>query len=172
MDDTQGFDYQTIVQDALRQAVRRVLGEVAERGMPGEHHFYIGFRTDAPGIVLPRGLRQQYPEAMTVILQNQYWDLEVGEESFSVSLSFNGARQRLTVPFAALTRFVDPSAKFGLSFEREGEAEAGEETSAERFQRSRTNSAEMAPTEASPGRSELASKTPGEVVPFDPSRRR
>jgi len=162
LDTSEGFDYQKIVQDALRDAVRRILSTVAERGLPGEHYFYVGFRTDEPGVEMPRGLREQYPREMTVILQNQFWNLEVEPESFSVSLSFNGRRERLTVPFAALTAFVDPSAEFGLRFDGEGEAAATDGKGAE--------PAHGAERPAPSG--ELGGDKGGEVVPFDPRRKR
>jgi uncharacterized protein len=112
-----GIDYQRFVEDALRDAVRRLLAEVAEQGFPGDHHFYIGFRTGHPGVTMPRSLRDLYPEEMTIILQHQFWNLEVSADLFSVELSFNASRQRLHVPFAALTMFADPSAEFALRFE-------------------------------------------------------
>jgi hypothetical protein len=114
---TETLDYAGFLQDALRDMVRRVLEHVAEEGMPGEHHFFIGFRTDHPEVRMPAFLRDQYPEEIRIILQNQFWDLEVDEEAFSVSLSFAAARQRLTVPFAALTEFRDPAANLLLAFE-------------------------------------------------------
>ncbi len=190
MDSSEGFDYQEIVRAALRDAVRRVLAEVAERGLPGEHFFYIGFRTDAPGVEIPRGLREKYREKMTVILQNQYWGLEVGAESFSVSLAFNGARQRLTIPFAALTEFVDPSAEFGLRFDGETETEepaagggakaarrpSGQTSGRSSGQPSEKHAARGASsgdsTKETPDVSPPATEKGGEVVPFDPSRRR
>jgi hypothetical protein len=114
---TETLDYAGFLQDALRDMVRRVLEHVAENGIPGEHHFYIGFRTDHPDVRMPAFLRDQYPEEIRIILQNQFWDLEVDEEAFSVSLSFAAARQRMTVPFAALTEFRDPAANLLLAFE-------------------------------------------------------
>jgi uncharacterized protein len=116
-DTTDILDYAGFLQDALRDMVRRVLEHVAEEGMPGEHHFFIGFRTDHPDVRMPAFLRDQYPEEIRIILQNQFWDLEVDEDAFSVSLSFAAARQRLTVPFAALTEFRDPAANLLLAFE-------------------------------------------------------
>lgn len=110
------IDYQHLVDDALRGVVRRLLAEVAERGLPGEHYFYIGFRTGHPGVVMPRSLRDLYPEEMSLILQHQFWNLAVEGESFSVELSFSGSRRRLEVPLAALTLFADPSAEFALRF--------------------------------------------------------
>jgi hypothetical protein len=111
------LDYAGFLQDALRDMVRRVLDHVAENGIPGEHHFFIGFRTDHPDVRIPGFLRDQYPEEIRIVLQNQFWDLEVDEEAFSVSLSFAAARQRLIVPFAALTEFRDPTANLLLAFE-------------------------------------------------------
>ena len=86
-------------------------------GLPGDHHFYVGFRTDASGVVLPPQLLAKYPEEMTIVLQHQFWGLEIGDEAFSVSLSFSGRVERLTIPFAAIVSFADPSVKFGLQFE-------------------------------------------------------
>jgi uncharacterized protein len=111
------IDYQQRVQDALRAMVARLLAEVAEEGLPGENYFYLAFRTHHPGVRMPGWLRDLHPEELNVVLQNQFWDLEVGPDAFSVTLSFNGARQRLTVPFAALTAFLDPVASFGLRFD-------------------------------------------------------
>ncbi len=111
------IDYPAILQDALRDAVRRVLEQVAEFGLPGEHHLFIGFRTDYPGVQVPRVLRNQHPKEVTIILQHQYWGLNVTAESFSVVLAFGGSKQQLIVPFAALTAFADPSADFGLRFD-------------------------------------------------------
>ncbi len=151
--DPDKIDYPAILQDALRDAVRRVLEQVAEHGLPGEHHFYIGFRTNAPGVEVPSFVRAQYPEEMRIILQHQFWGLTVTPEAFSVLLNFGGSRQRLTVPFAALTMFVDPSADFGLPFGIAPEAGAAAEPAAE---------------ETPP---EAEAERPG-VIRFDPSRRR
>lgn len=116
---TDTLDYAGFFQDALRDMVRRVLAHVAENGLPGEHHFFIGFRTRHPDVRMPGFLRDQYPEEIRIILQNQFWDLEVDEVAFSVSLTFAAARQRLTVPFAALTEFRDPVANLLLAFDPE-----------------------------------------------------
>ena len=151
--DPDKIDYPAILQDALRDAVRRVLEQVAEHGLPGEHHFYIGFRTNAPGVEVPRHLRAQYPEEIRIVLQHQFWGLEVTPEAFSVLLNFGGSRQRLTVPFAALTMFADPSANFGLPFGTVPETGAVPEPAAE---------------EAPP---ETEAERPG-VIRFDPKRRR
>ncbi|HVT59921.1 MAG TPA: ClpXP protease specificity-enhancing factor SspB [Thermoanaerobaculia bacterium] len=124
MTDEDRIDYQKVVEDALRGAVRRVLAVAAARGLPGKHHFYLAFRTSHPGVQIPSALRDLHPEEMTIVLENQYWNLEVEDDRFSVELSFGGTRRTLTVPFAALTAFADPSAEFGLRFQ--GAAAAAE----------------------------------------------
>ena len=115
--------YERLVEDALRGVVRQALEEVAARGLPGEHHFYITFRTSDPGVVMPEHLRTKYPQDMTIVLQNQFWGLEVGDTAFAVTLSFNDQHERMTVPFASISGFADPAVKFGLQFEM-GEPEA------------------------------------------------
>lgn len=106
--------YDRMVQTALRGVVREALAQVAEHGLPSGHHFLITFRTDHPEAQLPDHIRAQHPVEMTIVLQHQFWGLEVGEESFSVTLSFRKVHERITVPFTALTRFVDPPVNFGL----------------------------------------------------------
>jgi hypothetical protein len=118
------FHYDALVDDALRSVVRRVLTQVAEKGLPGSHHFYISFRSTDPGVELPDYLRAKYPEEMTIVLQHQYWDLVIGEESFEVTVSFNKQQEHIKVPFAALSAFVDPSVRFGLQFDRKDKAAA------------------------------------------------
>ncbi len=115
--------YDLLAQEALRGVVRSVLADVARNGLPGEHHFFIAFDTTAPGVRISNRLRESYPEEMTVVLQHQFWDLEVTETGFSVSLSFNGIPERLVVPYSSIKGFLDPSVQFGLQFES-GEADA------------------------------------------------
>ncbi len=109
--------YDLLAQEALRGVVRRVLEDVARTGVPGEHHFYISFNTEFPGVRISPRLREKYPEEMTVILQHQFWDLIVSEHAFEVGLSFSNVPEKLYVPFDAITGFFDPSVKFGLKFE-------------------------------------------------------
>ena len=118
------FHYDALVDDALRSVVRRVLTQVAAKGLPGSHHFYISFRSTDPGVELPEYLRAKYPEEMTIVLQHQYWDLVIGEEFFEVTVSFNKQQEHIKVPFAALSAFVDPSVRFGLQFDRKEKAAA------------------------------------------------
>ncbi len=116
------FHYDALVDDALRSVVRRVLTQVAETGLPGSHHFYISFRSGDPGVELPEYLRAKYPEEMTIVLQHQYWDLILHDDWFEVTVSFNKQQERIKVPFAALSAFVDPSVRFGLQFDRRDKA--------------------------------------------------
>lgn len=111
--------YDAIVQEALRAVVGRVLGEIVASGsqLPGNHHFYITFKTAAPGVSIPRSLSERFPDEMTIVLQNKFWDLKVEEDLFSVGLSFNQIPATLVVPYAAITQFVDPAVDFGLQFQ-------------------------------------------------------
>jgi uncharacterized protein len=109
--------YDVLAQAALRGVLRTVLTDVAKKGLPGEHHFKITFNTGAPGVKLSDRMRGQYPEAMTVVLQHQFWDLVVTDDAFEVGLSFGGVPERIAVPFDAVTAFFDPAVQFGLQFE-------------------------------------------------------
>jgi len=111
------FDYPEMVETALRGVVREALARTAREGLRGAHYFYVSFRTDAPGVALPHYLLDKYPEEMTIVLQHQFWGLEVGDHEFSVTVSFQNRPEQLTIPFAAVTSFADPSVKFGLQFE-------------------------------------------------------
>ena len=110
--------YDGWAQEAMRGVAIRALQFAGENGMPGQHHFYVSFRTDHPGVTIPTRLLAQYPEEMTIVLQHQFWDLRVDEKEgfFSVGLSFGGIASTLVIPFAALTAFADPHAQFGLRF--------------------------------------------------------
>ena len=119
------LDYARLVRDALHDVPRQALRLAASEGLPGDHHFYLTFRTTHPGVAISPGLRARHPRDMTIVLQHQFWDLAVGEDAFSVTLRFGAASERLHVPFAALLAFADPSAQFGLHFEP-GEEEAAE----------------------------------------------
>ena len=110
------FQYEKMVEAALRGVVRDALKRAAREGLRSAHHFYIGFDTQMPGVAIPDALRSHYPETMTIVLQHQFWDLEVGEEAFSVTLSFQKQLERLTIPFAAVRSFADPSVNFALEF--------------------------------------------------------
>jgi hypothetical protein len=109
--------YDLLAQEALRSVVRKVLTDVTQNGLPGEHHFYIAFDTNYPGVRLSQRLREQYPNEMTVVLQHQFWDLSVSDHAFEVGLSFGNVPERLGIPFDAIKGFFDPSVQFGLQFE-------------------------------------------------------
>ncbi|MBE1236837.1 hypothetical protein IHV25_04120 [Phaeovibrio sulfidiphilus] len=110
------FAYDQMVENALRGVVREALSITEKQGLPGFNHFYITFRTDHPGVLLPTRLKATHPHTMTIVLQNQFWDLSVYDEAFGVVLSFSGRREHLTIPFDSITAFVDPHANFGLQF--------------------------------------------------------
>ena len=110
--------YDEIVQEALRAVVGRVLGSVAENGgLPGDHHFYITFKTQAPGVNIPQRLIERFPDEMTIVMQNRYWDLLVDDTGFSIGLSFNQVPSKLVIPYSAVTGFHDPSVNFELRFQ-------------------------------------------------------
>ncbi|RYE81816.1 MAG: hypothetical protein EOP19_17755 [Hyphomicrobiales bacterium] len=116
--------YDILAQEALRGVVRKVLSEVVKTGLPGEHHFFISFVTRAPGVRMSQRLLEQYDKEMTIVLQNQYWDLKVNEVGFEVGLSFDGQHEMLGIPFSALKGFFDPSVQFALRFDVNEEAPA------------------------------------------------
>ena len=154
------YQYEKMIERALRGVVREALEQAAREGLRGAHHFFIGFATGMPGVDIPDQLRARYPQDMTIVLQHQYWDLEIGEESFSVTLSFQKQLERLTVPFAAVRSFADPSVNFALEFEMP-EQPAGA-------------AGVPAPLAAPPPPAEAPTpdKTGGEVVTLDSFRKR
>lgn len=115
------INYDEMVQDALRSVVKRVLKNVEKDGLPGEHHFYIAFRTQAEGVEISPHLKSRYPEEMTIVLQHRYWGLKIDEEQFEIGLSFNQKPELLVIPYAAIVGFVDPSVQFALQFNEDGE---------------------------------------------------
>jgi hypothetical protein len=120
--------YDEIVQEALRTVVGRVLGEVEQSGgLPGGHHFYITFKTRAPGVSIPKHLAEKFPDEMTIVIQHRFWDLKVEDDSVSVGLSFGGVAATLHVPFAAVTQFHDPAVEFALTFQANAAEEPGAE---------------------------------------------
>lgn len=161
---TDHIRYDLLAQDALRGLVRKVLTDTAKSGLPGEHHFSISFKTDAEGVKMSPRLREQFPQEMTVILQYQFWDLKVTDTGFEVGLSFGGVPEKLTIPFAAIKSFFDPSVQFGLQFETiEAESAAAGDAAVA------TAPAEvkpMTPADAAPAAT--ASKAP-EAKPAEPA---
>ena len=120
--------YDEIVQDALRAVVGRVLGEVEQTGgLPGDHHFYITFKTRAPGVSIPKHLLERFPDEMTIVIQHRFWDLKVEDDNFTVGLSFGGVPATLHVPFNAVTQFHDPAVEFALTFHADANDTPGTE---------------------------------------------
>jgi uncharacterized protein len=113
--------YDLLVERALRNVARETLYNVEKNGLPGEHHFYISFLTEYPGVEIPEYLKKQYPEEMTIVLQFQFFGLKVEEDGFTVTLSFNNVKERLNIPFDAITAFADPSVNFALQFQSGGD---------------------------------------------------
>ncbi len=155
--------YDLMVQDALRSVVGRALNYAAKHGLTGDHHFYVTFRTDDPGARVPPRLRERYPNEMTIVLQHQFWDLEVRDHDFSVTLSFGDVPEKLTVPYTAVVAFADPSVQFGLQFDV-GDTEAVAETAEDDDPDAAANHADSGPRELD-GPSE-------NVVPLDTFRKK
>ncbi len=110
------IDYPGLIDTAMRGVVREALVHVDKFGLPGEHHFFISFQTNFPGVSISPQLKSRYPEEITIVVQHQFWDLKITDKQFSIMLSFNNIPEKLVVPFDALTAFADPSIKFGLQF--------------------------------------------------------
>jgi hypothetical protein len=172
--------YDILAQAALRGVVRTVLADVAKKGLPGEHHFKITFATAAPGVRLSERMRGQYPDAMTIVLQHQFWDLTVDDDGFEVGLSFGGVPERLAVPFDAVTAFFDPAVQFGFQFETL-DKQAAEESSTAAAPTSTPRPVAIEKTDAAlPGPAHAASAEPapneksggGEVVRLDRFRKK
>jgi hypothetical protein len=141
--------YDEIVQEALRAVVGRVLGEVEQSGgnLPGAHHFYITFKTRAPGVDIPAVLRARFEDEMTIVIQNKFWDLKVTDHGFSVGLSFNAIPSKLNIPFSAITAFVDPAVDFGLQFQAADVVEPASHEAAENDGSERGGAAGVATSE-------------------------
>lgn len=160
---TDYIGYETLTQAAMRGVVREAL-RLAAKGSapPGDHHFYVTFRTKAPGVNIPDHLIEQFPDEMTIVVQHQYWDLEVHEGHFEIVLKFNRVPQHLSIPYVAMTRFVDPAVNFGVSFEK---AAAGDDTN--------VVAPALEQSDADPQTSEDTAETEGDtVISLDAFRRK
>jgi hypothetical protein len=160
--------YDRMIDDALRGVVRKALADVAERGLPGGHHFLITFKTHAPGVEIPDYLRERYPDTISIMLQYEFWDLEVDEKRFAITLSFSDVQERLVVPFPAITGFVDPFAKFRLEFQAQDQGEA---TVADRREKRATTKPAEVPKAAKESDGNEAAKG-AEVVTLDAFRKK
>ncbi len=161
-DDT--IQYDVLAREALRHVVREVLELAATEGLPGEHHFFITFRTDVPGVEVGDQLKADFPEEMTIVLQHQFWDLDVQPDHFSVKLAFGGVPRELRVPYKAISAFFDPSVQFGLQFAPlAADSDGDEETSTV----VPNDAAESAGEDGKPAADET-----GEVVSLDAFRKK
>jgi uncharacterized protein len=186
----EGLRYDKMVERALRGVVREAIACTAADGLSSGHHFYITFKTGAPGTEISDQLRMKYPDEMTIVLEHQFWDLTVTADAFAVTLSFNNRPERLVIPFAAITAFADPSVKFGLQFQESLPASAGGEPGlrlaekADSAQAPRGGNARTParlldekppperPTDKKPAGGKAAAKKPGEVVTLDTFRKK
>jgi hypothetical protein len=120
------IDYQALVHKALKGAVREILLIVEAGGLKGDHHYYITFKTEAEGVSVPKRMKTQYPNEMTIVIQHRYWDLKIHDDRFEIGLSFNQRPEHLVIPFEAITSLVDPSQRFALQFDTEPQEEEQE----------------------------------------------
>lgn len=158
--------YEALADDALRAVVREALRRVAKQGLVGAHHFFITFKTQAPGVDVPPFLQERYPDEMTIVLQNQFWDLNVADDGFfEVTLTFQKVPAALHIPYAAVTAFVDPGVQFGLQF-RNSSARVQGQTGAQPVLKPEDKPAETAPP------AEQAEKNPASVVSLDKFRKK
>lgn len=152
--------YDRLIEDALRSVVRRALTDTVEQGLPGNHHFYITFKTGFDGVVIPARVRAQFPEEMTIVIQHQFWNLAVEDDLFRISLSFNKREEDLAIPFAAITTFADPSVQFGLQFQSPHEVD---------MESADDEGAAISDTSAAEKNRDMAA---GEVITLDSFRRK
>ena len=162
--------YDTWIEDALRGVIRRTLDFAAENGLPGEHHFYITYRTDADGIEIPSYLKAEHPEEMTIVLQHQFEEMVVNEDALWVPLRFNGKPERLRIPFDAVVSFADPSVNSGLQLKMAGEPEEDIELDATSAQNFDLAEADLNIEQDMPA--SRAGKGTGEVIALDAFRKK
>ena len=160
------FDYPALLRRATTGVVREVLTETAAGGLPGEHHFYLTFRTGDEGVSIPPALRARYPETMTIVLQHQFAELVVDDEAFAVTLRFGGAWERIRVPFAALASFLDPSVPFGLDFTQFGNALANGIPAEVEGEPAATGPVSAPPAAGSEGAAGADGERNGDLLPF------
>lgn len=168
--------YQEWIDRALRDVIKQALKHAAQHGFPGQHHFYITFRTGDEGVQVAPQLRAQHPNEMTIVLQHQYWDLFVDEQLFSVTLKFGGRPQRVTVPFDAMTAFADPAVNFALQFKSGppagGQAAASGDSEPSVAGDRAAGSAEAPPQPEETTKAESDDRASGEVITLDTFRKK
>ncbi|MBO1076263.1 SspB family protein [Roseomonas marmotae] len=154
--------YDRWTEDAMREVALRALDYAGSHGLPGEHHFYLTFRTDHPGVAIPGHLKARYPEEMTIVIQHQFWDLKVDRvaQTISIGLSFGGVPAKLMIPIAAMTAFWDPHVRIGLRFGPPEDQQEPEEAASE------------ATAATEPEAQQEEAEAPAQVVSLDAFRRR
>ena len=157
---TQGFDYDFLVEDSLKNVVKKVLKITSETGLIGNSHFFITFNGDDPDVIVPPELKNADNSEIKVIIQHQFWDLKISEDHFEVTLSFSGEKKNISVPFRAITSFTDPSVGFGLQFKIE---ETFKDTSLSKIESSDLNKTKITNLEDNDQKS-------GEIVSLDEFR--
>lgn len=162
------IEYPRLLREATLGIVRRLLIDAAAGGLPGEHHFYLTFDTREEGVELAPALASRYRESMTIVLQHQWADLEVDDQAFAVTLRFGGVWERLRVPFAALTSFLDPSVPFGLDFTQFSAAEPGEAGATDEAVGHETSAVESADEPAATSAGDSGEEHRAEILPFRP----
>lgn len=173
MDDEEILRYDIWIEDALRGVIRRSLRTVEDVGLPGDHHFYITFRTDHPDVHIADWLRAEYPEEMTIVMQHQYDDLSVGTDGFNIKLRFAGRPELLEVPFDAITSFADPSVSFGLQLKSVDLDEEGEDMDEELTpEELGINPNAKTNDSGRDGEDDDAAKKTGEVIALDAFRKK
>jgi hypothetical protein len=160
--------YDLLAQEALRGVLRTVLSDAARNGLPGDHHFFVTFDTCAEGVRLSQRMRAQYPKEMTIVLQHQFWDLGVTDDAFEVGLSFGGVPERLSIPFAAVKGFFDPSVEFGLQFEQVVAAPAGAEAKPDALSAPDSSKKSRSEPANSPAQVKARRTTPAVPAPANP----
>ncbi len=165
--------YEAMAEEALRQVVQTSLERVLREGLPGEHHFFIAFRTGYPGVEIADSLRETYPDEMTIVLQHRFWNLEVAEDYFEVELTFNNVPQHLHVPYKAIRTFYDPSVEFGLQFQvDEGTPEDTTDTAPVKAVPTEDDTAGSASNEGAEETSTDNTDQAGQVVSLDAFRKK
>ncbi|MBL8640673.1 MAG: hypothetical protein JNL76_00995 [Alphaproteobacteria bacterium] len=171
IDDTT-LRYDKMVESALRGVVRQAITEVQGRGLPGDHHFYITFMTDFPGVQIPDYLRERYPGDMTIVLQYQFENLTVDDVSMGVTLSFNNIPERLIIPLAAITIFADPSVNFALQFQPLGEMAENQDSGMSQFDDTPDDDGSAPKGKGKGTKGKADSNTSGEVISLDKFRKK
>jgi len=168
--DQDPFQYDIWIEEALKSVIRRSLNYAAENGLPGEHHFFLSFRTDLDGVEIPSYLRAEHPEEMSIVLQHEFDELIVNENAVWVTLQFKGKPERLRIPFEAMVSFADPSVNFGLQLKMTNEPEEDLQLDASAAQNLDADAAEMDADSAAPGGAGV--RETGEVIVLDAFRKK